>query len=85
MATNYTVTVDITKDSSGDAMVAALIGLKAGQLQGIIDPQRFRVNAMHIRWCSQQAGIGDAVARRVDEAVKDIKAGGGASDGGVLA
>lgn len=70
MATNHTVDVPIepiTKNSSEDSMVATLIMLKALQLRGIIEPQRFRVEAMHIIWCSREAGIGDAVARRVDE------------------
>ena len=73
MSIKYTGKSDITKESSEDAMVATLLGLKALQLQGIIEPQRFRVEAMHIIWCSCEAGIGDAVARRVDEAVKAIK------------
>ena len=66
---------DISKDSREDAMVAALLGLKAQQLSGQIEPQQFRVTSMHIIWCSQQAGYGEAVARRVDAELANIAAG----------
>lgn len=64
MATpEHFVTVD--PHTSEDTMVATLLGLKASQLAGQIEPQRFRVEALHIFWCAQQAGIADAVQRRV--------------------
>ena len=73
MSNEYTVKSDITKESSEDAMVAALLGLRALQLQGIIEPQRFRVECLHIVWCSREAGIGDTVTRRVNEEVNAIE------------
>ena len=57
----------IDKFTSEDTMVAALLGLKASHLAGTIEPQRFRVESLHVLWCAQQAGIADAVTRRVLE------------------
>lgn len=55
----------IDKFTSEDTMVATLLGLKAAHLAGQIEGQRFRVESMHIFWCAGQAGITDAVMRRV--------------------
>ena len=64
-----TPTRTIDRASSEDDMVATLLGLKASQLAGMIEPQRFRVESLHVMWCAQRAGHDEAVARRVREAL----------------
>ena len=64
---NPTNTID--RESSEDAMVATLLGLKASQLAGMIEPQRFRVESLHVMWCAHRAGHGEAVGRRVRAAL----------------
>lgn len=52
-------------------MVAALLGLKALQLSGQIEPQVFRVRSLHVMWCAQQGSdwrrpdLAENVMRRV--------------------
>lgn len=65
----------VNKDSGEDTMVAPLLLLKAQELSGQIEHQRFRVESMHVIWCSQQAGNADSVAHRVNTEIAKIQAG----------
>lgn len=74
MSIKYTVKTDITKESGENDMVAALLGLKAQRCAGTIDAQRFRVECLHVIWCAQQSGRGEAVVLRVNNEWQAIEA-----------
>jgi len=61
---NHRHTTKIDRHSSEDTMVATLLGLKASQLAGSIK-EEFRVQCLHVLVCAQQAGLSEAVQRRV--------------------